>query len=269
MALRPQGLLCVCAVTADHIKNVCWVGPLCLCAGQKDVTGTWVTSHINSELNILHLHLCLLFTHYKLLGCSIIYGYLHVGNSVADMIGNAMEKKEKNQPPKQMYRILNRARERPQMDWKTLHMWFVNMIYTLVSPSSLLLAAPGEERAVPREGSRQSGGCQQRSWVSSGCSWLPRLFCCTSPTVLSREWQRKGWWREGWMWFTVFALEKERNGWACKFPCCCLYWISDDIQQIYVRASRASKTADMWPYNTLLYQSLCIYLHQSSKKCMN
>lgn len=75
-------------------------------------------------------------------GCSIIYGYLHVGNSVADMIGNAMGEK-KNQPPKQMNRILNRPMERLQVDWKTLHMWFVNVIYTLVSLSSLLLAAPG------------------------------------------------------------------------------------------------------------------------------
>lgn len=178
MALRPQGLLCVCAVTADHIKNVCWVGPLCLCAGQKDVTGTWVTSHINSELNILHFHLCLLFTHYKLLGCSIIYGYLHVGNSVANMIGNVMEKKIKNQPPKQMYRILNRAMERPKMDWKTLHVWFVNMIYTSVSLNSLLLAAPGRGGArgavtqCPVQAAVSPGDVSSARPDLSGSGWL-------------------------------------------------------------------------------------------------
>lgn len=170
-----------------------------------------------------------------------------------------------------MYRILNRARKRPQMDWKTLHMWFVNMIYTLVSLSSLLLAARGEERAVPREGSRQSRRCQQRSWVTqfrmqlTTKALLLHFSHCPFKRVTEEGLMERG---MGVI-FTLFALEKGRNRWTSKFPCCCLYQISDDIWQIHVRASPASKIADMSPYNPLLYQSLCIYLYKSSKKCMN
>lgn len=147
-----------------------------------------------------------------------------------------MEKK-KNQPPKQMYGILNRATERPQMDWKTLHMWFVNRIYTLHPLSSLLLAAPvwgarGGVTQCPVQAAVSPGHVSSTPELPvSGCSWLQWLFWCSSPTVLSRQRQRKGWWREGWVWFTVSALEKERNRWMFIFPCC-LYWIYDDIQEI-------------------------------------
>lgn len=174
--------------------------------------------------------------------------------------------KKKSTPPKQMYRILNRATERPQMDWKTLHMWFVNMIYTSVSLSSLLLAAPGWGgacgAALDRQLSVQGMSAALLTYPDQDdYSWLQWLFCCNSPTVLSRQWQRKGWWREGWVWFTAFALEKERHGWTCKFPCC-LYWICDDIQETYVKPSPASKIDDVWPCNLFLCQSLCIYLYK-------
>lgn len=161
-----------------------------------------------------------------------------------------------------MNRILNRPMERLQVDWKTLHMWFVNVIYTLVSLSSLLLAAPGWG-ALRRQLSVQGMSAEPPSYPVQDAARYNG-----SSSALPRQWQKKGWWREGWVWFTVFSLEKERNRWMCKFPCW-LYRIYDDIQEIYVRPSPASKIADMRPCNLLLCQSLCIYLYKSSKKSMN
>lgn len=131
-----------------------------------------------------------------------------------------------------MYRILNRATERPQMDWKTLHMWFVNMIYPLVSLSSLLLAAPGEEESVVqwrRALSRQLSvrGCQQHSWVTHSrmqlatMALLLQLSHCPFKTVAEEGLMERG----------MGVIHCIWNRWTCKFPCC-LCWIYDDIQEI-------------------------------------